>query len=190
MSAFDLLRDEYRRRAAELVRAGTLSAAREGTLFHQPIYGYRRHPSVRSRHVVVPDRAEVVGSLFEMVADGVPPSRVAVALSARSPSPAWCRLEARGAAPLSWTPWTTAEVRSIARHQLYAGAVVYGRFKTVRERDGRVVRTLREPTDVIVIVVPAYRIVDAELASRARAALACRSSASHRRRAGAGGAAP
>ena len=149
--------------------AGRCAAAREGKLFRPPIHGFRKHPVSRGVHLVVPEQAEVVRDLFAMVASGSSARYIAEAMSVRTPSPAWCRLAARGGAPDPSPPWTSAEVRAIVRQPLYRGLVVYfvvARLRKVQDRDASF-----PVEDHIFVEAPAYRIICEDLAARAKAAL-------------------
>ena len=148
------------------VREALRMRARSGRVAGGRCYGYRLERVAdgpgRSYTLAVIDeaQAEIVRRIFAWRCDGWGLKKITHELNTeRVPAP---RAGRRGTG--SWSP---SCIRAMLQNQRYRGVYVHGKIKKVR-RAGVVSRVTAEPTEVITVDLPEWRIVDDETWSRAQ----------------------
>ena len=146
--------EAIRSRTREALR----SRVREGRVAGGACYGYRLErrsdPSGRRFTVAVPDEkeAEVVRRIFGEFRRGRGLKAIARALNRDGvPSPSAGR---RGSG--SWAP---SCIRAMLQNPRYRGLYMHGRVKKLR-RAGSVQRVTADPTEILMIDIPEWRIVE------------------------------
>ncbi len=148
------------------VREALRMRARSGRIAGGRCFGYRLERVAdgpgRSYTVAVIDeaQAEIVRRIFAWRCEGWGLKKITHELNTEgAPAP---RAGRRGTG--SWSP---SCVRAMLQNQRYRGVYVHGKIKKVR-RAGIVSRVAAEPTEVITVDLPEWRIVDDETWTRAQ----------------------
>ncbi len=147
--------ESIRSRVAEALRA----RVRSGRLAGGRCYGYHNiqnpDPDGRRKNttaVIDPEQADVVRRIFALYAAGRGLGAIAKQLNReRVPQPSAGR---RGTG--SWAP---SAVRAMLRNERYTGVYIHGRFDRKRE-GGKRMTSKADPSTVIRVEVPAWRIID------------------------------
>jgi DNA invertase Pin-like site-specific DNA recombinase len=151
----------------EKVRRGEIAGGRcyGYTNVQRPTVNTRGKPCMNTLAVVCEEEAKVVASIFQLfVVAGWGLKRIAVHLNIeRVPAPS-----AGGRGTGSWSP---SAIREIIRRERYRGVYVHGATDRVKEGGKRVARKA-DPSQVMRIEVPEWRVIDDETWCAAQETLA------------------
>jgi DNA invertase Pin-like site-specific DNA recombinase len=154
-----LLAETFLEELAAKTRRGLAAVTKDGRHAGGRSYGYRPVVGRPGELEIVPEQAEVVREIFEMVARGTMPRVIATTLNARGvPGP-------RGAAWNASTIYgSRTRANGILNNSLYIGEIVWNRQTFVKDPDtGRRVSRPNGDGDRIVTPAPHLRIVSDEL---------------------------
>jgi len=169
-----LIYDLYSRELSRKVRSAKRQRAEKG-LFISPFapYGFVKDPEDKNRLLPDPEAAETVRRIFQLVADGTPPIRIAAMLNREGVrSPMLYKREA-GCSRDRWPSihednfWIPATITNMVCDERYIGSNIFGK----RERDliGNVHTVKKDRTDWIVAENMHESIVSRELFAAAQA---------------------
>jgi site-specific DNA recombinase len=135
--------------------------AKLGYALTQPPFGYSvRRVGEHSEFAVVKDEALRVIKAFELAAQGFGNGKVAAKLN-----------RAKVAGP-GGRPWSKEQVRRVVANRIYAGVMVYGKWRSVASGGKANARELVPEAKWVVKEVPHLRVVSDQLWNRVRAARA------------------
>lgn len=177
----NVINEMYARDTSRKIRSAFLTKMRDGAYIAAfAPYGYQKDISDNNHLVVDPCSGEIVKKIFQLAANGTPPSEIARTLNGQGiPPPAVYRcmthdgLDARRCSKRQ--EWTAATIAKMLRNAVYLGNTVQGKTSKVSFKSRA---TIRRPDDEWVVVENTHEaLVDQdtfELVRRHSAARHCK----------------